>query len=159
MKILFRAYNFIPHFPVDIIRGFFITEFGAENLKVNKTSEKDHSFCNTVLLKKYHSFTNLSSSETENNMLQKHSQETFSVYKFSSKIMFLFGIRKNICTAPFPDTQELLSWSTLKTNVCIFLYISLINFCFKDVSRFYLVIWGVWGGWIISLRWLTVWVS
>ena len=23
--------------------------------------------------------------------------------------MFLFGVRKNICTVPFPDAQELLS--------------------------------------------------
>ena len=39
--------------------------------------------------------------------------------------MFLFGVRKDICTAPFLDAEELHSWSTLKANVCIFLYISL----------------------------------
>ena len=36
--------------------------------------------------------------------------------------MFLFGVRKNICTAPFLDAQELHSSKTLKANVCIFLY-------------------------------------
>ena len=39
--------------------------------------------------------------------------------------MSLFSVRKNIYNAPFSDAQELLSSSTLKANVCIFLYISL----------------------------------
>ena len=36
LKILFRAYNFSPHVPMDIIRVFFIPDFVAENLKANK---------------------------------------------------------------------------------------------------------------------------
>ena len=39
--------------------------------------------------------------------------------------MFLFGVIKNICTTLLPYAQELLYWSTLKANVCIFLQISL----------------------------------
>ena len=69
--------------------------------------------------------------------------------------MFLFGVRKNICIASFPDAQGLLSWNTLKANICMFLYISLRKFYFKDLPRFYLVVWGVGGGWIISLRGLS----
>ena len=38
--------------------------------------------------------------------------------------MFQFSVRKNICAALFLDTQELHSWSTLKANICVFLYIS-----------------------------------
>ena len=39
--------------------------------------------------------------------------------------MFLVGDRKNVCTAPFRDTEELHSQSAWKANVsCIFLYIS-----------------------------------
>ena len=34
--------------------------------------------------------------------------------------MFLLGVRKNICTAPFLYTQELYSWSNLKANACVF---------------------------------------
>ena len=56
LKILFRAYNFSPHVPVDIIRVFFIPEFVAENLRANKNQQKDHSLYNTVSLKKPHSF-------------------------------------------------------------------------------------------------------
>ena len=34
--MLFREYNFGPHVLVDIIRVFFIPDFLAESLKVNK---------------------------------------------------------------------------------------------------------------------------
>ena len=58
--------------------------------------------------------------------------------------MFLCSVRKNVCTTPFLDAQQLHFWSTLKANVRIFLYISPKNFCFRDVVRFYLVAvrWG-----------------
>ena len=72
--------------------------------------------------------------------------------------IFLFDVTKNICTAPFLDGQERQSWSTLKANACIFLYISLRKFLFHRNSKFYLVILGVGGGWIISLRRLADWV-
>ena len=39
-----------------VIRVVFISAFLAESLKANKTSKKDHSFYNTVSLKKPHSF-------------------------------------------------------------------------------------------------------
>ena len=57
--------------------------------------------------------------------------------------MFLFGARKNICTAPFLDVQELHSWSTLKANFCIFVYISLRKCLFQRDSK---VLSG--GGWV-----------
>ena len=54
--------------------------------------------------------------------------------------MFLFGVRKKNCNGPFLDTQELYSSGTLKTNVCIFLYISLKKYLFQRRSKiFYLV--------------------
>ena len=89
----------------------------------------------------------------------QNTAEKLSQLKFFPANMFLFGVRKNNCTAPFPDAQELLSWNTLKANVCIFLYVSLRTFCFKDLARFYLVVWRVGGGWILSLRRLAVWFS
>ena len=48
---------------------------------------------------------------------------------------FLFDVRKNFSTAPFIDAQELDSWSTLKGNVCIFLYISVRKFLFQRRSK------------------------
>ena len=68
---------------MDIIRGFFIPQFVAENLKANKSQWKislilQYSFAQktTLILQIF---------EIENKMLPKHSQKTFSVYKFSSK--------------------------------------------------------------------------
>ena len=53
--------------------------------------------------------------------------------------MFLVDFRKDICTAPFLDVQELHSQSNWKSNICIFLYVSVRNICSKDVESFYLV--------------------
>ena len=78
-------------------------------------------------------FTNLNSLNIEKNMHQQQSQKPFSLFKFSSKQPV--GVRKNICTGPFLDVQELHSRSTLKANVCVFLYISVKNFLFERFSK------------------------
>ena len=49
---LFYIWSNIPV----VIIVFFISDFLAKSLKANKTSKKDHSFYNTVSLKKPHSF-------------------------------------------------------------------------------------------------------
>ena len=92
-------------------------------------------------------FTNLNSVDIENNMLMKHSQKSFSLDRFSSKHVSVWCQKKDICTVLFLDAQELHSWSTLKGNICIFLYIS--------VRKFYLV--GEDS--IVSLTRLTVWAA
>ena len=51
--------------------------------------------------------------------------------------MFLFGVRKNICTAPFLDAQELHSWRILKANVCMFLYIFVRKILFHRHTSIY----------------------
>ena len=81
-------------------------------------------------------FTNLNSFENGNNMLSQFTN-------FPAN-MFLFDVRKIICIAPFPDAQELLSWSTLKANICIFLHISLRKFLFQRLSK---ILSGGMGGW------------
>ena len=52
--------------------------------------------------------------------------------------MFLVGLRKNICSAPFLNAQELHSWSMWKANVCVLLEISvqkyLLQRCWKFLS-------------------------
>ena len=65
-------------------------------------------------------FKNLKSLDIENNMLSQRSQKPFTL---------------KICTASFLDAQELHSWSTLKANVCIFLYISVTKFLFQRRSK------------------------
>ena len=56
--------------------------------------------------------------------------------------MFLFGVRKNIWTTLFLEAQEMHSWSNLKANISIFLYISLKKYFFKDLVRLYLMGWN-----------------
>ena len=87
-------------------------------------------------------------------MLPKHSQKTFSVYKFSSKHVFVWCKKKHLhCT---------ISWhprTTFLKQMSVYFCISWLEyFCFKGVVRFHLVVWRVGGGWIIFLRQLTVWV-
>ena len=49
--------------------------------------------------------------------------------------MFLYSVKKNVYTARFLDASELYSRITLKTNVCIFMYISLRQFLFQSRSK------------------------
>ena len=71
--------------------------------------------------------------------------------------MFQFSVRKSICAALFLDTQEPHSWSTLKANVCVFLYISVRNFLFQRRSKVLPDGDGLGGGWIVSLKRLALW--
>ena len=57
----------------------------------------------------------------------QHSQKPTHFTNFPAN-MFLVDVRKNICTVPFLDAQELHSRSTWKANVCTFLYISVRKF-------------------------------
>ena len=128
---------------------FLIWDFPGESLKANKNSKKITHFIIQFRSKNLTHFTNLNSLDTENNMLPQHGQKPFWLYKFPSKHVSVW-CQKNICTAPFPDTQKLYSWSTLKANVCIFLYISLRKFLFQRhsvlIQMLYLVGVGM-GGW------------
>ena len=77
---------------MDIIRVFLISDFLAESLKANKTSEKITYFIIQFRSKNLTHFTYLNSLEIEKSMLPKHSQKPFSLHKFSSK--HLVGVRK-----------------------------------------------------------------
>ena len=141
------AYSFGPHVPVDIIRVFFYSRFSSR--KSQCRSELANSFYNTVSLKKPH-FTNLNSFDIENNMLPNHSQKPFSIYKFSSKYVSVWCQKKHL--------HCIISWCTLKANICIFLYVSLRTILFQRRSKIPGSMRG--GGRLdTSLRWLAVWVS
>ena len=129
LKNLFRAYNvfmFVQRFQWTSSEFFFNFRFSSRKFQ---SRQKTH-------------FTKLTSLGIANNMLPQHSQKDFWIYKFSSK--HVSNVRKNICTAPFVDTQELHSGSTLSENVFIFLYISLIKCLFQRPSKV-LSSWG-WDG-------------
>ena len=121
LKILFQAYNFSPHVLMDLIRIFLFQIWWQKISKPIKTSEKDHSFYNTVSLKKTSLIFQIAASLKLKIICSQNTVKIFSQFTNFPGKMLLFGVRKNICTAPFPDAQELLSWSTLKAKVCIFL--------------------------------------
>ena len=136
LKILF------PHVPVDII-SFCIPEFVAENLKANKNQRKRSRILQCSFAQKTTLILRISTLLKLKITFSQNTAKRLSQFTNFPTNMFLFGARKDICTAPFPDAPELLSWSLMKANVCIILYASLRNFCFKDLSRFYLVVWAV----------------
>ena len=119
-----------------------------------KTSEKDHISSNTVFLKTPYSFYKPQLTWHWKNMLLQYSQKPLTLQIFQQTSDWC---HKNNCTALFLDVQELISQSSLKANVCIFLYIYLRKFCFRDVVSFYLVLSFI--CYITFLRWLAVWAS
>ena len=135
LKILF------PHVPVDII-SFCIPEFVAENLKANKNQRKRSLILQYSFAQKTSLILRISTLLKLKIICSQNTAKKLSQFTNFQQTCFCL-VSKNICNALFPDAQELLSWSTLKANICIFLYISIRNFYFKDVSRFYLVVWAV----------------
>ena len=137
-KIFFRAYNLSPHVPV-----LFIPEFVAENLKANKNQPKrslilKYSVAKTPLILRISTLLKLKIT---------CSQNTAKMYvSVWCQEKFLH------CTISWRPRTTLLKHFKSK---CLYISVYL-SFCFKDEARFYLVVWGVGGGWIISLRRLTV---
>ena len=117
------------------IRVFFNIRFSSrKSQSQQKLAKKITHFTIQFRSKNLTHFTNLNSFEIENNMLPKHSQKTFSVYKFSSKHVSVWCQKKHLhCT--FLDAQELHFSSSLKANVCIFLYISVKDILFQRRSK------------------------
>ena len=95
---------------------FLISDFLAERRKANKNKRKRSLILQYIFARK----TSLIL-RTSNHLTLKIICSCFWLYRFFSNI-FLFGVRKNICTAQFLGAQELHSWSTLNANFCIFLY-------------------------------------
>ena len=122
-----------PHAPVDIIRVFFFFfnfRFSTKNSQSQqKLAKKMTHLTIHFRSKNLAHFTNLKSLDIEINMLPQHSQKPFWLY------IFLFDLRKNICSTSFLDVQEPHSWSPLKANVCMFLYTSVTKLLFQRRSK------------------------
>ena len=159
LKILFLAYNFYinPHFPADIIKVFCL------DFRFSKRKSQNQKNRSLILQYRFAQNTSLilrSSTHLKLKIIcSQNTAKNISDFTNFSRNMFLFGVRKNIWTASFLETQELNSWSTLKANACIFLCIW--DFCSKDVVKFYLMGWVMVGGGMISsaVLFLPVWTS
>ena len=119
LELLFWKYYFghkklyiCPDVPVDIIRVFFNFRFSSRKCRrQHKLAKKITHFTIQFRSKNLTYFTNINSLDTETNMLQKCNQKPFWLYKVSA----------NMFAAPFLDSKELHSWTTLKANAWIFL--------------------------------------
>ena len=71
-----QSFYICPDVPMDIIRVFLNFRFFSRKSQSQqkKTCKKDHTFYNTVLLKKLTHFTNINSLDIENNILPQHNQ-------------------------------------------------------------------------------------
>ena len=61
-----------------------------------------------------------------------------NIHKIVKTLFHFTHFPTNTCrnvAVPFLDAQELHSWSTLKANVCIFLYISVRKFVFHRSNK------------------------
>ena len=119
LEILFRAYNFIPQVLVDIIRVFIIPEFVAQNLKSNKHQWKRSLVLQYSLAQKTSLILRISTLFKLKIICFQNTAKKLSQLTNFPANMFLFGARKNICTAPFPDAEELLSWKQISVYFCI----------------------------------------
>ena len=144
---------------MDII-SFLIPEFVAENLKANKNQRKRSLILQYSFAQKTSLILRISTLLKLKIICSQNTAKKLSQFTNFPANMFLFGVRKNICTAPFPEAQELLSSSTLKTNICLYISVYLSKkFLFQRRIKILSGGMGGWGGWIISLRQLAVSVS
>ena len=148
----FNNYIFIHTFQWTSWESWFNFWFSIrKSQSQQKTSKKDHISSNTVFLKTPYSFYKPQLTWHWKNMLPQYSQKPLTLQIFQQTSDWC---HKNNGTALFLDVQELTSQSSLKANVCIFLYIYLRKFCFRDVVSFYLVLSFI--CYITFLRWLAV---
>ena len=121
-----------PDVSADIFRVSLYFRFTGRKLQVQQKLAKKIIHCTMQFRSKNLThFTNLDSLDIEN-ICSRNTAKNLSDFKKFPADMFLLGVRENICTAPFLDTQELNFWSTLKANICILLYISVRNFLPKS---------------------------
>ena len=120
-----QRFYICPQVSMDIIRCFFYSfDFLAESLKSNKNWLKRSLIFQYSLAQKTSLILTTSTHLTLKIIYSHNAAKNLSYLANFPASIFLFGVKKSICTAPFLKAQELNSWSTLKANVCIFLYIS-----------------------------------
>ena len=123
-----------PLVPVGIIRDIFNFRFSKRKSQSQQKLAKKFTHFTIQFLSK--NLTHLiSTSLTLTTNCSRNTAKTLLDFTNFPANMFLFGIRNNICTGSLPDAQKPHSWNTLKLNVCIFLYISVLKFLFQRRSK------------------------
>ena len=93
LKMLFLAYDFGSHVPVDIMRIFFIPDFLAESLKANENyRERSFILRYRQYILRYYFLLTLKIICSQNTAKKL----SFSVYKFSSKHVSVWCQKKHL---------------------------------------------------------------
>ena len=125
-----QLFCILPHVSVEIIRVFLFFWFSS------RKPQSQQKLAKTIT----HSFAKKNSfSESQLTWHWKlHAVVTqpkvFLTLQIFKSTFFLVS-EKNTCTASFLDAQDLHSWRTLKTNLCIFFYISVRKVLFLRHSK------------------------
>ena len=138
LKILIQAYKFfifVRLFQWALSEIFLISDFLRESLKANKNQRKKSLILQYSFSQKTSLISRISTNLTLTTNCSRNTAKTLLDFTNFPASMFLFGIRNNICTGSLPDAQKPHSWNTLKLNVCIFLYISVLKFLFQRRSK------------------------
>ena len=106
LKILFRAnsvFIFVQTFQWASPEVSLISKFLAESLKANKNYQKRSCILQYSFAQKTSLILRTSTHLTLKTICSRNTDKIFPAN------MFLFGVRKNVCTAPFLEAQELHS--------------------------------------------------
>ena len=126
-----RKMPVLPYVPVGIIRVFFNFRFFNRNSQSQKKlAKKITYFTISFRSKNFTYFKKFNSLDIEKNIAKQtqHNQIPFWLYKFYGKQVSGWCQKKTFGLHQFLDAQELHSRSTMKANVCVFLYISVRTF-------------------------------
>ena len=110
------------HVPVEIVSFFFNFKFSSGKCQSQHKLAKNHSFYNTGLFKNLTHFTNFNSLDTENNMLQQHSQKPVWLYKFSSKHVSVWWQKKTFALHHFLTPKDCILdafWTEMSVYFCL----------------------------------------
>ena len=134
LKIFFQAYNFFIFFHTSQCPSGHLQSFVCpESVKASKNYRKKSIILQYSFIQKA-SLILRTSTHIENNMVLQHSQN-LSEFTKNFPVNMLVWCQKKHLHPTVSRRPKLHSWSTLKANVRLFLYISVR----KDVVRFYLM--------------------
>ena len=122
-----------PHVPADIMQVFFDYRFSRrKSQSQQKLLIKITYFAIQVCSKHLTHFTNLNSLDIENNMLPKHCQKYFWLYKFLKKHVSVWCQKKHLdCTISWNTRTEFLKHFESK---CLYISVYL-RFLFQRRSK------------------------
>ena len=136
LKIFFRAYNFfifVHTFQRTSSEFFFNFRLSSRKSQNQKLPKNITHFIIQFLSKKLTHFMNLDSLKITCSRNTAKNLSDFTANFLANT--FLFGVRNKHLHATISWRPKLHSWSTLKANALIFLYISVRNVLFQRHSK------------------------